>query len=403
MCLTTLFLDLNAYFASVEQQLQPELRHQPVAVAAVNTDSTCCIAASYEARLFGIKTGTHVGKAKKMCPKLRVVEARPAIYIRFHHAIVEAVETCLPVESVYSIDEVCCRLLGQEKQPGQAVAIAYRIKQALREKVGEFVRCSIGLGPNRFLAKVATKMQKPDGMVVITPQELPNKLYSLALDDLPGIGSQMLKRLNRNGIKTVQQLCEQSQKRLVEIWHSVLGELWWHWLRGHDLPETPTCRRTVGHSHVLPPESRNDHDAQAVIIRLIHKAAARMRDLDYWARKLIVHVDFIPRNSWSDQTSLGLCQDTLTMLEAFGRLWADRPEGTPLRVGIMLCDLVPGICATAPLFPQEQNRLQLAHTMDNLNSKFGPHTVYFGGMHGAQNSAPMRISYTSIPNPDFPA
>jgi len=399
----TLFLDLNAYFASVEQQLRPELRKQPVAVVAVNTDSTCCIAASYEARAFGIKTGTHVGRARKMCPKLHIVEARPAVYVRFHHAIVDVVESCLPVDSIYSIDEVSCRLLGAEREPGRAVELAYQIKQELRQKVGEYIRCSIGLGPNRFLAKVATKMQKPDGLVVITPEELPNKLYSLALDDLPGIGKQMLKRLNRCGISTVQQLCEQSEKRLVEIWHSVLGELWWHWLRGHDLPEAPTYRRTVGHSHVLPPESRNDEDARAVMVRLIHKAAARMRDLDYWARKLMVHVSFIHRGSWTEQASLGLCQDTLTMLETFGELWASRPEGTPLRVGVMLCDLVPGNSATAPLFPEEQHRLQLARAMDGLNTRFGPHTVYFGGMHGAQDSAPMRISYTSIPDPDFPA
>ncbi|UCD27844.1 MAG: DNA polymerase [Planctomycetota bacterium] len=403
MSLTTLFMDFNAYFASVEQQLQPELRHQPVAVVAVNTDSTCCIAVSYEARYFDIKTGTHVGRARKMCPKLRIVEARPAVYVRYHHAIVETVESCLPVEAVHSIDEISCRLLGTEQEPGRAVDIAYQIKQALRERIGKFIRCSIGLGPNRFLAKVATKMQKPDGLVVITPEELPNKLYSLALDDLPGIGSQMLKRLNRHGVTTVQQLCEQSEKRLVEIWHSVLGELWWHWLRGHDLPESPTCRRTVGHSHVLPPGLRNDADARAVMVRLIHKAAARMRDLNYWARKLLVHVSFLPRGSWTDQAPLGLCQDTLTMLEAFGKLWVERPEGTPLQVGVMLCELIPGCSATGPLFPAEQNRIQLAHAVDDLNAKFGSHTVYFGGMHGAQGTAPMRISYTSIPDPDFPA
>jgi len=401
MSLTTLFLDLNAYFASVEQQLRPELRGKPVGVVAVNTDTTCCIAASYEARDYGIKTGTHVGKAKKMCPNLQIAVARPATYVRYHHAIVDAVETCLPVEAVHSIDEVSCRLLGKEREPGRAVELAYQIKRAIRENVGEYIRCSIGIAPNRFLAKVATKMQKPDGLVVLTPEELPNKLYSLALDDLPGIGTQMLKRLDRYGIRTVKQLCELPEKRLVQIWHSVLGVFWWHWLRGHDLPDTPTCRRTVGHSHVLPPDLRTDEKARAVMVRLLHKAAARMRNLDYWARKLMVHVSFLPRGSWTDWAPLGLCQDTLTLLETFGTLWNRRPEGTPYRVGVMLSDLVPACSATMPLFPAEQDRVRLSRSMDYLNAKFGPHTVYFGGMYGAQDSAPMRISFTSIPDPDF--
>ena len=158
---TTLFLDLNSYFASVEQQLQPALRGRPVAVVPMEADTTCCIAASYEAKAFGVKTGTKVAEARRMCPGLVFVSTRTDAYVRFHHQIIAAVETVLPVHQVFSIDEMSCRLLGRQQDPGNAIALARRVKQAIYSRLGECLRCSIGLATNRFLAKLATVMQNP--------------------------------------------------------------------------------------------------------------------------------------------------------------------------------------------------------------------------------------------------
>src|ERR1700682_4651332 len=149
-----LFLDLNAYFASVEQQVTPALRGKPVAVVPMKTDNTCCIAASYEAKAYGIKTGTRVGDAKKMCPTLTLVEAVPQLYVRYHHAIVDTVSSLIPIESVLSIDEMICKLTGTQQDVPNAVLLAKSIKKALLDRVGECLRCSIGLGPNRYLSKV---------------------------------------------------------------------------------------------------------------------------------------------------------------------------------------------------------------------------------------------------------
>ena len=112
----SLFLDLNSYFASCEQHLRPELGDKPIAVVPMLSDSTCCIAASYEAKDFGIRTGTNVGEARRMCPDLILVDARPTEYIKLHHQILAAVDTCVPVETIYSIDEMSCRLMGRERQ-----------------------------------------------------------------------------------------------------------------------------------------------------------------------------------------------------------------------------------------------------------------------------------------------
>src|SRR5258708_6540014 len=151
-----LFLDLNSYFASVEQEVRPELRNRPVAVVPSLVDTTCCIAASYEAKWRGVKTGTMVKEAKELCPDIVFVEGRHELYTEYHHKIIAAVETCIPVTAVRSVDEMVCKLIGRERSLLAAMDLGMRIKDAIRKQVGSTLRCSIGLAPNQYLAKVAT-------------------------------------------------------------------------------------------------------------------------------------------------------------------------------------------------------------------------------------------------------
>src|SRR5579871_4523171 len=111
-----LFLDLNSYFASVEQEVRPELRNRPVGVVPSVVDTTCCIACSYEAKAYGVKTGTMVKEAKQLCPEIIFVEGRHELYTEYHNKIVEAVRTCLPVTAIKSVDEMVCQLIGQERE-----------------------------------------------------------------------------------------------------------------------------------------------------------------------------------------------------------------------------------------------------------------------------------------------
>ena len=146
-----LFLDLNAFFASCEQQEAPALRGKPVIVVQTLTDSAVAIAASYAAKAFGIKTGTLVREARRLCPEVIPVEANHRLYTDYHERILKAVDTCLPVEKVMSIDEMACRLMGTERQVMVARELALKVKRALREQVGECLTCSIGIAPNVFL------------------------------------------------------------------------------------------------------------------------------------------------------------------------------------------------------------------------------------------------------------
>ncbi len=396
--LRSLYVDLNSYFASVEQQLRPELRGKPVGVLPVLAETTCCIAASIDAKRYGIKTGTPVWQARKLHKHIIFVQARPATYVEIHHRIVAAVESCTPVTAVLSIDEMSCDLMGSEQQEKKAIALARRIKQAIYTQVGEVLHSSIGIGPNRFLAKTASNMQKPDGLTVIRQAELPQRLYGLKLADMNGIGRAMEQRLNRLGIETVQQLCESSKHRLRHAWGGVEGERFHAKLRGEAIVPGPTQRATVGHSHVLAPEMRDPTSALAVIYRLLHKAAMRMRHYGYCAGGLSLHLSYLDRDSWRDKVRFAPHSDTLKLNHVLAGLWQRRPvDGTLLKVGVNLFDLTDQIQLSRDLFEAENQHEGLNIVLDQINQRYGPNTLYFGGAHQSIGAAPMRIAFNHIP------
>jgi DNA polymerase IV len=311
-----LYLDMNSYFASVEQEMNPALRGKAVAVVPMVADTTCCIAASYEAKACGVKTGTMVGEAKRKCPGIVLIEGNHENYVRYHNRIVEAVESRVPVEAVCSIDEIAARLTGSQENVEVAHALADKIKAAIREEVGSSLRCSIGLAPNRYLAKIAADMQKPDGFTVIRPCDLPALLYPLTLRDLPGVGARMEERLDAKGIRSMERLLGLSAKEMRHAWGSVVGEKMWHLLRGEDLVDKESGQKSISHSHVLPPELRDPEEAKRVLNKLTTKAAMRLRADDLWATAVSVFVRFLRQDAWQARCSLSETHDTLVFLHA---------------------------------------------------------------------------------------
>jgi DNA polymerase-4 len=404
-----LFIDMNAFFASVEQQDDPDLRGRPVAVIPTAAETTACIAASYEAKAFGVTTGTPVWEARRLCPGIACVVANHRRYVLAHNRIVAAVNSVLPVDRVRSIDEMSCRLTGADRNPDRAAGIAGRIKAAIRELAGDYLRCSIGAGPNPLLAKVAADMQKPDGLTVLADADLPGRLHGLKLRDFPGIGPRMERRLNRCGVFAVEQLVKMPERTLSEVWGSrVLGGRWFRLLRGEDVADPPTRRQTVGHSHVLPPALRTADGAYGVLVRLTHKAAARLRKIGYWAGAVAVAVRFADDErkagrggrGWHAGCRLPHCQDTHNILHAVAELWKGRPEGVPFQVGMVLTDLRPAACATPSLFEDDRKAAEVSRAMDDVNAEFGAGVVHLGAMCGYESAAPSRIAFTQIPDFD---
>lgn len=399
MSLRYLFIDMNSYFASVEQQLTPSLRGKAIAVVPMMADTTSVIAASYEAKRFGVKTGTKVVEARVMCPGIIFVPTRSTEYIETHHAIVAAVDACIPVAKVMSIDEMICRLERKESSPEAATQLASRIKDSIRRRCGEWLKCSIGVSPNRILAKVAADMMKPDGLTIIRSEELPHRLFELKLNDFPGIGPRMEKRLRVAGVGSVERLCSLSPADLARIWGGrYTGACWWHKLRGDDVPEPPSRHRSLGHSKVLAPGERNEADAHAVIVRLLHKAAARLRHESHWATSLTLDISYLGRESWTGRQRIEPVQDTLTFLRILAPLWDRKPPGKMLKIGVVLGDLEAQKNVTRSLFDREDHLVDLAAAVDGVNQKFGRHTVYFGGMFGQAGDRGARIAFNSIPD-----
>jgi DNA polymerase-4 len=403
MSLHSLYVDLNSFFASAEQQLRPELRGRPIGVLAVMADTTCCIAASVDAKRFGIKTGTPVWQARKLYKDIVFVQARPSTYVELHHRIVAAVESCTPVSAVLSIDEMACDLMGSDREEANAVRLGRQIKQAIYDQVGEVLHSSVGIAPNRFLAKTASNMQKPDGLVVIRQDELPQRLHGLRLGALTGIGRAMEQRLNQLGIETVEQLCAASKETLRHAWNGVEGERFYAKLRGEVVASLPTQRSSVGHSHVLAPEMRDPDSAFAVLYRLLHKAAMRLRHYGYCAGGLGLHLHYLKGGSgparWTDQARFTPHADTLQFNPVLAELWQRRPPdpGPMLKVGVTLTDLVEHGQVTRDLFDPDDQHETLNSVLDQINQRYGANTLYFGGAHRGRDAAPMRIAFSHVP------
>ncbi len=394
-----LYVDMNSFFASVEQELDPSLRGKPVAVVPLHADSTCCIAVSYEGKAFGVKTGTKVGEAKRLCPQMKFIEGDHGNYVRYHNKIVEAVESCVPVDSVCSIDEMACRLTGSQQDMKVAEALALKIKSVIRTTVGSSLKCSIGLGPNRYLAKIAGDMKKPDGLTVIRPCDLPRILYNLKLRDLTGVGAQMEARLERKGIRSMEQVCSLTPEEMNRAWGSVCGEEMWHLLRGEELPEKLALQKSISHSHVLPPELRNVQGALRILKKLTDKAAARLRQEGFFASGIHIFVRFLGQDSWKARCGLMETQDTLAFINAVTTLWKELPDGRIFAVGVALSGLVPEAFHAPSLF-EDQRQARLIKTLDRLNVKYGKDALHFGATHESAGLVPLRIAFTRIPDED---
>ena len=401
-----LYLDMNAYFASCEQRDHPHLRAKPLIVVPVKSDYTCAIAASYEAKAFGIKTGTMVGEAKRLCPELCIVEARPNRYVELHHLIIEQVERIIPVEKICSIDEVACLLMGPQQHEAAARALGHRIQRAILENVGIPMTASIGIGPSRLLAKTAADMKKPLGLTILRQDQLPGPLLDLEIEDFAGIGKAMGGRLRMAGISSVKELWALSPSRLRHLWRGVLGEQFWHALHGIDPPEVETERASISHSHVLASALRPHEEARRVARRLTAKCGSRLRRMGYKCSRLHLSIRGEPNGRGQAQIQFNATSDSFRLLEACDQVWAaclNEVGAQRIRkvsvtcLNMTACDTGPDLFGWSPELEEDPRHMKLLGALDHLNQRFGKDVITIGPRSKIHGFVGAKIAFSRVP------
>lgn len=386
-----LFLDMNSFFASVEQQVRPELRGKPVGVAPYTGDSGCIIAASREAKSRGVSI-SRIGDAKKLCPGIKIVEARPALYMCYHKEIKKVIESFTPYYRPMSIDEFDLRLTPREQNEKTATELALNLKKALHERVGDFLTCSVGIGPNTFLAKMAAERKKPDGLTVVKLAELKQFYSGLKSTDITGINHRLDAALAYFGINNAADLFDCSLLRLRQVLKHP-GRLWYFRLRGYEVDDCAVKNKSIGHSHVLEPELRTRQGAEAVIRKMIAKAGKRLREGDYWASGVGITIGFIGAEGFSAHKKVDRFCDDRTFTEHIFSLLNKCRWGKPIYASIHSFNLSRWCGEQISLFPESAKRQSLSRAMDNVNDRYGPNSLYPASMDGAEDSAPDRIPF----------
>ena len=401
-----LYLDFDGFFAAVEEQARPALRGHPIGVTPfAHTTATCVIAANRKAKLQGIKTGMNVREAQRICPGLKLVPQSPDLYERAHRKLVLLIEQIIPVDAVCSIDELACRLDPHDIQAPEA--LSDRIKSHIAHHIGPYITCSIGMAPNRQLAKIASDMDKPNGLTILHPSDLPGRLLELQIDDIPGIGSRMKRRLYDAGLWSVEALWNSQPKQLRALWGNVTGERFWYALHGYNLQADPTQRSMFGHGRVLPPEWRDFKHAFDAARLLTIKAARRLRRAGYIANHFGLWLT-MKDDHWSGELYVGGINDDHSAVHALHNLWAQArstlaPSLKIIRLHVALYSLAPAASRQYDIFDTNAHTRErwssLSHAIDQLNSRYaktlvsmGPWTPPPGGYAGG------KIAFNRIPD-----
>lgn len=382
-----LYIDMNSFFASVEQQIDPDLRGRPLGITAMENDTGACVAASYEAKAFGVKTGTRVFEARQLCPDIQFRPSRHRLYVRYNLMVAEVLDRFAELDKIRSVDEFQMILSGDAQNLEGARDLVYRMKAAVAKEVGVCLRFSAGIGPNHLLAKIAGKLEKPDGFRWLDDGNMPEALSHLALDDLPGISKGMGGRLAAAGIHSIAELVDLDPRHARRIWNSVEGERFVRMLQGMDIPLPSTKRGGFGNSKVLAPEFRTPEMAYLVSRWLVEKSAARLRQEGRVAGRFALQLHIKDRHGWSRSVKTSPRQDTLSFLQINRALWRGAwpaIKGQSLMsIGVQLSDVSflqdrNGDLLTGVGLAERSRHENASAAVDFLNARFGDGTIRFG-------------------------
>jgi DNA polymerase-4 len=380
---------MNAFFASVEQQSNPELRGKPIAVigAAKRTVLTTC---SYEARAFGVKTGMNTWEARQKCPQLIFVVGNNRKYTYTSTQIIMIMREYTPLVEVFSIDEAFLDVTGCLSLFGSAERIVHLIKARIKQQFG--LTCSAGIAPNKLLAKLASDMQKPDGLTIIRPQDVAAVLERVPIKDLCGIGAKTNQQLSNFGIKT----CGELGRYPVEILKrkfGVTGERLHFMGQGRDdSPVVPDEEaeevKSVGHSTTLDKDVTERSDIRMYLLQLSEMVGRRARRYQVAGKTVTLTVRYQDFTTFSRQESRTIhTNNSEEIYQAALKILDGIDLVQPIRLlGVKISNLRQHT-EQLPLFPAERKKALLASAMDQVNNKFGDFAVTFGSLLGKESGS----------------
>lgn len=380
---TVLFVDMNSFFASCEQQDNHWLRGRPVAVCVYTGARGCIIAPSIEAKARGVKTGMRIDEAKRLCPDLIPMETTPDRYRAYHLKVIEVLKRFSDDVMPKSIDEAVVDLTRYQLAYKSMEEVAQRIKQAIRTDVGDYLQCSIGIAPNVFLAKLASDQQKPNGLTVISPDNIDSILGKLTLTDLPGIGDRMAARLRAGGIETPVQLRYASPDWLKRVCQSIIG---WHWhLRLNFGGEVDLVTHPYKHMQAIRSvsgEQRQSAETLETILRtLCLTLERRMVRRKLFCRCLQGWVRYWNGHRYEDEVAFSVpMQDGIdlyqTLCERMAIYRQQRRCGPLLnaevrQIGVGVSEFIPAEEVQYTLFEDRRRKDKFRQTLHAINDRFG--------------------------------
>lgn len=378
-----LHLDMDSYFASVEQQVNPALRGKPIGVTGKPIETTIIVTASREGKRFGLKAGMPVWEARKLCPQLILVPGDGARYLELTQRFIAILQRITPTIEVSSIDEVYMDVTGEIHSLQEASQLAACIQESFREELGSWITATIGIADNKTFAKLIAKRFKPNGIGQLDPEAMAELLETTPVSEICGIGARIERRLEMLGIRMLKQLGEfplsglQAEFGVYGVFLKAVG------LGQDPTPVIPYTEipppKSIGHSRTLPPDFRPRPIALVVLRGLCDLVAARLRKHGYSCRT--VHCGFslevmsghygkqwtLPQPTDDGATIFGACMKILEMIPR----QADRIS----RVGVSASNLVDAKGIPLPLFTDVQAKRRLNRALDEIRNRYGDHVI----------------------------
>lgn len=388
-------IDLNSAFASAEQQAWPVLRGRPMGVTNRLSKECCVIAASYEAKALGIRVGTRMSEAVALCPEFIMLETDPTKYTHMYKGLINIMKDYSPNIKMKSIDEglIDFHDVGVNRSLED---IGYEIKQRVYKDLGKYMRINVGIGTNRFYAKMAAGWHKPDGLDTLDHRNIVDFYKSIELEDITGIADAFGARLRAHGIFTPMQFLEADDNLLRRrVFKSINGLHWKNRLEGRETDDYETKLGMVGRQWVLPKASNDDAWLRSCLHFLTTTAGVKLRYRNVEARGVCVWVSFNMGGGWKDKKMMR--QTFYTDADIWlhvSRLFEHRPKHMTIRtMGIYLYELTPSTRSQLNMFDDVIKSGDLITAVDEINDFYGSFTVFTADTLTGTKSVKQKIPF----------